>query len=165
MGFSMVSTRFRATTLSVTGTNEGWLQACPAPCPASSLLCQAQAPHRGSLPPGEPDWEPLQGCLPGGKESLQTGGCRQKAHSRTRSLQRRCPLRLSGGRETDIRKRSLLPGSLSGSSLPWADTVARALVQTRTPGCILSAISLAWDLLPSAPLEGAHGFHPKPLPY
>ena len=119
------------------GEREGWLQACPA----SALLTPSSAspghPHREPLPPGEPDREPLQGCLPDGKDSLRRGGCHRKAHSRTRSLQRRCPLRWSGG-QRDKDKEVSAPGSLPGCALPGAGAAAWDLVQARTQGCFPS---------------------------
>lgn len=46
-----------------------------------------------------------------------------------------------GARETNMRRQSLLPGSLPDSILPQAVMLAKALVQTRTQGCFLSTIS------------------------
>lgn len=117
-GLSMASTRSRATTLSSGvgrwGTEgNGWLQTCPtqALAPPSCFLPGPGLSHHGPLPPGELETVPLQECWLGDTGSPRRGGCRRKARSRTRSLQRRCPRRWSGGREVGVHeKESRFPG-------------------------------------------------------
>lgn len=140
----MASTRFLATTLSVgaNGESGGWLQARPAPCPASSIPCQAPSPLTMCLflqvsQAGSP-------CKDVGlaiktlskrvaatrKHVVEHTACREDVH---------CAC--LGARETNMRRLSLLPGSLPDSILPQTFMLAKALVQTRTQGCFLSTIS------------------------
>ena len=131
----MASTRLRATTLSAGARGRsGFKPRQPLPClPPSSA--SPGPPHRGPLPPGKPDRDPLQGCLPDDEDSLRRDGCHQKVHSRTHSLQRRCPLRWSGGQRDRDQLEGSAPGSLPGCTLPGAGVEAGDLVQARTQGC------------------------------
>lgn len=160
----MASTRFRATTWSAGARGRGGFKPVqPLPCLPPSSASPGH-PHHGPLPPGEPDREPPQGCLPDDKDSLRRGGCHRKAHSRIRSLQRRCPLRWSGGQRDKDEEEVSAPGSLPGCALPGAGVAAAwDLVQARSQGCFPRCIFVALHSLPSALVEGTCGFHPESL--
>lgn len=100
--------------------------------------------HHGPLPPGEPDREPLQGCLPGDKDSLQRGGCHRKARSRTCSLRRRCPLRWSGGQRDEHEEGGSASRKSAWLNSPRGWDGAGDCVQTRTEGCFLRASPWPW---------------------